>query len=305
VRKRAARIIDTTPHKLFRFFNGLFLLIVALTMLLPMLSVLKDSVDLGGQAEIKISLIPRELTGVYYRMVFANTSVFRPFINSIAITAVGTLLGVFINAMAAYTMSRRELRGSRFFVYSLVVIPLVFGGGGIIADYLWLKTIKLLNTYFVMVLPFLAVGIYMILLRTFYLAIPFSLTESAQLDGAGEFAIFGRIVAPLSKAAYAAIALFTGVGFWNNWLYPLLFVHDPQKYTFPVKLRAMLFLGQDSERQMVEFAMQMGIDVEQTLILFEGLSSAIIVVAALPVILIYPFLQKHFAAGVRIGAIKA
>ena len=146
--------------------------------------------------------------------------------------------------------------------------------------------------------------IHMIIIRTFYWSIPFSLTESAQLDGASEFTIFRRLIAPLSKAVYAAIALFTGVGFWNNWLYPLLFNNNPRLYTFPVKLRAMLFLGQDVERQMQEWALNMGVDIEEIYIVFEGLSSAIIIVALVPVILIYPYLQRHFSQGVRIGAIK-
>ena len=299
----AARI-DTTAHRVFQFFNGLMLTIVALTMLVPMLAVLKDSLDLGGQAEIRLTLIPKQLTLIYYEMVFNDQTVYRPILNSVFITIIGTSLSVFINAMAAYTMSRRDLKGNKFFVYYLVIIPMVFGGGGIIAEYIWFKWIGILNTYMVMVLPFLAVGFYMIIIRTFYWSIPFSLTESAQLDGASEFMVFRRIIAPLSKAAYSAIALFTGVGFWNNWLYPLLFVHDPSKYTFPVKLRSMLFLGQDSERQMIEWALNQGIDVEKTLIVFEGLSGAIIVVAVVPILLIYPYLQRHFAQGIQVGAIK-
>ena len=296
--------IDTTAHRIFRFFNALILLLIGLTMLVPMLAVLKDAVDYGGQPEIRISLIPQQLTGIYFKMLFDDSTVFRPFVNSIMITAIGTTLAVFVNSMAAYTMSRRELRGNKFFVYFLVVIPMIFGGGGIIADYIWFKALGILNTYMVMIVPLIATGFYMIIIRTFYWSIPFSLTESAQLDGASEFTVFRKIIAPLSKAVYSAIALFTGVGFWNNWLYPLLFVHDPKKYTFPVKLRSMLFLGQDQERQMIEWALNMGIDIEEVMIVFEGLSSAIIIVAIIPIILIYPYLQRHFAQGIRVGAIK-
>jgi putative aldouronate transport system permease protein len=296
--------IETTGQKVFKFFNAIILSLVALTMLIPMLAVLKDSIDLGGQAEVRLSLIPKEFTWIYYQMVFEDTTVIRPFVNSVFITLIGTTLALFVNSMAAYTMSRRDLKGNAFFVYFLVIIPMVFGGGGIIAEYIWFKWMGILNTYLVMILPFLAAGFYMIIIRTFYWSIPFSLTESAQLDGASEFTIFAKIIAPLSKAVYSAIALFTGVGFWNNWLYPLLFVHNPKLYTFPVKLRSMLFLGQDSERQMIEWALQHGVNIEEVLIVFEGLSSAIIIVAVVPIILIYPYLQRHFAQGVRIGAIK-
>jgi putative aldouronate transport system permease protein len=297
--------IRSTGERVFGFFNAVFLVLVALVMLVPMLAILKDSVDLGGQADVRISLIPKEFTTMYYAMVFRDPTVYRPFLNSVGVTVVGTVLGVFINSMAAYAMSRRELRGTKFFVYFLVVVPMVVGGGGIIAEYIYYRIIGIANTYFVLILPGLAAGFYMILIRQHYWSIPFSLTESAQLDGAGEFTIFRRVIAPLSNAIYAAIALYTGVGFWNSWYNALIFIHDPAKYTFPVKLRMMLFYPQDAERWMYEYAQQLGIDIQQVLVVFEGLSSAIIIVAVVPVILIYPYLQKHFAAGVRVGAIKA
>lgn len=297
--------IRSPGERIFAFFNGLVLFLVSLTMLVPMLAILKDSVDLGGQADLRISLIPKQFTFMYYQMIFRDQTVYRPFLNSIGVTVVGTALGLFVNAMAAYTMSRRELRGTKFFVYFLVVLPMVLGGGGIIAEYIYYRMIDLSNRYLVLILPSLAVGYYMILIRQYYFTIPFSLTESAQLDGAGEFTIFQKIIAPLSKAVYAAIALFTGVSFWNSWYNALIFVHDPAKYTFPVKLRMMLFYPQDAERWMYEWATALGIDITQVLVVFEGLSSAIIIVAVVPVLLIYPYLQRHFAAGVRVGAIKA
>jgi putative aldouronate transport system permease protein len=297
-------LMRSTGEKVFAFFNGLIMLILSLTMLIPLLSVLKDSLDLGGQADVTISFIPHEFTLIYYRMVFMDSGVFRPFLNSVMITAVGTSLSLVINAMGAYTLSRKELRGSKFFVYFLVVIPMVFGGGGVIANYIWFKAIGILNSYFVLFLPLLATGFWMIIIRQFYLTIPFSLTESAWLDGAPEFVIYRKIIAPLSKSVFAAMALFIGVQFWNQWLQAIYYVHNPKYYTFPVKLRGMLFYGQDIEIQMQELAMSLGIDPEEVLIAFEGLSGAMIVVAILPVLIAYPYLQKHFASGVRVGAIK-
>ena len=181
---------------------------------------------------------------------------------------------------------------------------MVFGGGGIIANYIVFKAVGLLNTYWVIFLPTVAAGFWMIIIRQFYWSIPFSLTESAWLDGAGEFTIFAKIISPMSKAVYAAMSLFMGVHFWNSWINTILYVHDAKKYTFPVKLRSMLFFGQDVELQMKQYAMAMGIDPEEVLIAFEGLSAAVIVVAVVPVLIAYPYLQKHFASGVRIGSVK-
>lgn len=297
-------LMRSTGEKFFAFFNGLFMLVLSLTMLIPLLAVLKDSLDLGGQATVALSFIPDEFTLMYYRMVFMDEGVYRPFLNSIFITATGTSIALFLNAMGAYTLSRKELRGSKFFVYFLVVIPMVFGGGGIIANYIWFKAIGLLNTYFVLFVPLLAMGFWMIIIRQFYLTIPFSLTESAWLDGAGEFTIYRKIIAPLSKSVFAAMALFTGVGFWNQWLQAIYYVHNPKLYPFPVKLRGMLFYGQDVEMQMRELALAMGVDPEGILVAFEGLSGAMIVVSIIPILIAYPYLQKHFASGVRLGAIK-
>ncbi len=297
-------VARSTGEKLFAAFNALFLLFVALTMLIPMLSVLKDSLDKGGHADITINLIPNEFTFMYYRMVFMDTGVYRPFLNSILVTVLGTGIALFINALGAYTLSRRELPGNKFLVYFLVVIPMVFVGGGIIANYILFKAVGLLNTYWVIFLPTTVMGFWMIIIRTFYWNIPFSLTESAWLDGASEFTIFAKIISPMAKAVYAAMTLFAGVHYWNAWREAVLYVHDASKYTFPVKLRGMLFLGQDIEKQMKLLAEAMGVDPEEVLIAFEGLAGAIIIVAMIPILLIYPYLQKYFAQGVRIGAIK-
>lgn len=297
-------VAKTTGEKIFSAANALFLTLVSLSMLIPLLAVFKDSVDLGGQGDITLSLIPKEFTLIYYRMVFMDSGIYRPFLNSIYVTAMGTTLGLILNSMGAYTMSRKDVRGSRFFVYFLVIIPMVFGGGGIIANYIVFKAVGLLNTYWVIFLPTVAAGFWMIIIRQFYWSIPFSLTESAWLDGAGEFTIFRKIISPMSKAVYAAMSLFMGVSFWNSWINTILYVHDAKKYTFPVKLRGMLFYGQDVEEQMKMYAMSMGIDPEKVMIAFEGLSAAVIVVSVVPILIAYPYLQKHFASGVRIGSVK-
>lgn len=296
--------IRTRGEAVFGVFNVLFMLFVSVLMLIPFLSVLKDSLDLGGQADVSISFIPKEVTLLYYRMVFSDQGVYRPFVNSVGVTVIGTTLALVVNSMAAYTMSKRNLRGNKFFIYFLVIIPILFHGGGVIANYVWYKALGILNTYMVLVLPLLVQGFWIVIIRQYYWTIPESLPESAQMDGAGEFTVFRNIIAPMSKAIFAAYALFKGVGFWNNWIQCLLYVHDPKKYVFPVKLRGMFFWGQEAERFLRDFAELLGVDPMETLLSLEGLASAIIIVAVIPVLIIYPYLQKYFAAGVRVGAIK-
>jgi putative aldouronate transport system permease protein len=296
--------IISRGERVFGAFNALFMILLSCMMLIPFLAVLKDSVDLGGQGDISIALIPKEFTLMYYQMVFNDSGVYRPFLNSVGVTVVGTTLALVVNSMAAYTMSKRNLRGGRFFVYFLVVIPIIFHGGGIIANYVWFKFLGILNTYMVLILPLLVQGFWIVIIRQYYWTIPDSITESAEIDGAGEFRIFLRIIAPMSKAVFAAYTLFKGVAFWNDWLWCLLYVHDPDKYVFPVKLRGMFFWGQEAERFLRDFAELLGVDPMETLITMEGLSSAIIIVAVIPVLIVYPYLQRYFATGVRVGALK-
>lgn len=294
----------TLGEKVFNVFNILFFLLVAVVMILPMATVVKRSLDLGGHGDLYLTLIPQEFSIAFYQMVFSNQGIYRPFLNSIFVTFVGTVLAILVNSMGAYTLTQKWLRGSRFFVYFLVIVPMVFGGGGLVIEFLYYKTLGLYNRMAVLILPSLASGWTMILMREYFLTIPVSLPESARLDGAGEFLLYRQVIMPMSKSMTAAMSLFTGVGFWNSWMNALIYLNDAWKYTFPVKLRSMLFYGQNSEIEMEAMARSMGLEIQEMIFAMEGLSSAMIVVATLPVLIAYPYLQKHFAAGVRLGAIK-
>jgi ABC-type glycerol-3-phosphate transport system permease component len=290
-------------EKIFNFFNIIFFLFLAVIMMVPMLYVLKQSLDLEGHTNRKLTLWPEVFTYAYYRMIVTKQGIYRPFLNSIIITAIGTSMVVTLNAMGAYTMSKRWLRGSKFFVYFLVVIPMVFSGG-IIANFLLRKYIGLIDTMWVLILPLAANGWYMILMRNFFWTIPISLVESAQIDGASEYYVFRKIILPLSKAVLAAIGLFAGVTFWNTFRDAIFYINDPMKITFPVKLRSMLFLDQGNEALFESTMLAMDLDVFAIMLINEGLRAAMIIVAVIPVLLVYPFLQRYFTKGLLIGSIK-
>ncbi len=275
-------------------------------MAVPMLTVLKDSFDNFPVDVIGISLIPREPTLIYYQLAFTDVGVYRPLLNTIYITVIGTMIALSVNAMGAYTLRRKKrVKGTQLIVYIFIIAPMVLGGGGIIASYIWFRLVGFLDSLILaVVLPVTANGFQMIVIRQFYWTVPESLIESAEMDGAREFLIFRKIVAPMSKAVYAAMGLFTGVGLWNQWRNVLFFVNDPKKYTFPLKLRSLFFYQQDPEEQMKKIAEAMGVDISEVLLQFEGLRSAMIMIGIIPVLLIYPYLQRHFAKGVRLGAIK-
>jgi putative aldouronate transport system permease protein len=210
---------------------------------------------------------------------------------------------MFINALGAYTLSKRELPGNRFFIYFLVIIPMLFGGG-IVPTYLLIRALGLIDTLPVLFVPSAANAWRMILIRNYYWSIPKSLPESARIDGAQEFTVFFKIILPLSKPVLAAIALFTGVSYWNTFMAAVIYIRDARKYTFPVKLRELIILGGDSEKNFEEMLMQLGLDPEEYFLSIEGLSAAMMIVSMIPIILIYPYLQKYFAKGIMVGSIK-
>jgi putative aldouronate transport system permease protein len=293
----------TRGEKIFNVFNITGLLIFTIMLLVPVIYVIKVSLETGGFGDLSLSLIPAEPSLLFYRMILQDSSIWRPFLNSVFITVVGTSLSLLVNSMGAYTLSKRELKGVQFFVYYLVVIPMLFSGG-LIPSYLLIRELGLINKIAVLIIPSIASGWNMILIRNYYWSIPSSLIDSARIDGAQELTVFFKIMLPLAKPVLSAIGLFTGVGFWNTFFSAVIYINDPSKYTFTVKLREMIVVQQDMQKQFEQMAMQSGEDLLLANLTQQGLSSAIIVISLIPVLVVYPFLQKYFAAGLMVGSIK-
>lgn len=293
----------TLGEKIFNVCNLLFFLLFSITLLIPVLYILRQSVDVGI-VKGGVSLWPSEASSAYYRMVLLDKGVYGPLLNSIYITVVGTVLGVAVNAAAAYPMSRRDYKPRTFLAYYMVIIPMLFSGG-IVPSFLLMRGLGLLNTLAVCILPALASGWNIVLIRNYYQSIPESLIEAAKIDGAGEFFIFGHIILPLSKPVLAAIALFTGVGFWNTFTSSIMYNSDPTKYTFAVKLREMIVVQEDMSRQFEALMQQMSMSASNGQVLNnDGLAAAMMIISIIPIILVYPFLQKHFASGLMVGSVK-
>lgn len=290
-------------EKVFNVFNLIGFFLFTCLMLIPILFVIKTSLDVSPVGELQLSLFPKDFSWLFYRLVINDESVWRPFMNSIIVTVLGTSFSMVINAIGAYTLSKRELPGSRFFIYFLIIIPMLFGGG-IVPTYLLIRALGLIDTLPVLFVPNMVSGWNMILIRNYYWSIPQSLGESARIDGAQEFTVFFRIILPLSKPVLSAIALFTGVGYWNTFMAAVLYIRDSRKYTFPVKLRELIILGGDSAKIFEEMMMQLGLDPAEHFLTIEGLSSAMMIVSMVPIVLIYPYLQKYFAKGLMVGSIK-
>ncbi len=290
-------------EKIFNVANIVFFIIFSIILLIPVIYILRQSMDVGI-ATSKISLIPSEISAAYYLMVLKDKGVYGPLLNTIYITIVGTVLSVTINAVAAYPMSRSDYKPNKFLIYYLVIIPMLFSGG-IVPSYLLNRSLGLLNTLTVCFLPALASGWNIVLIKNFYKGIPASLIEAAKIDGAGEFYVFANIILPLSKPVLAAISLFTGVGFWNAFMSSLMYNSDPKKYTFALKLREMIVVREDMSKQFESMMSSLSMSAAngQTLNT-DGLAAAMMIIAIVPILVVYPFLQKHFAAGLIAGSIK-
>jgi len=265
-----------------------------------MLYVIKKSLDVGSQSDTVLSIIPKQFSTIYYRMILGNKGIYRPFLNSTFITIVGTVLSVFLEAIGAYALSKRNLPGNKIFTYMLIV-PMMFSGG-LIPLYLVVKYLGMMDSYAALIFPTCVSGWNIILIRNYYFSLPESLLEAAKIDGAAEHTIFFKIVLPLSKPIIATIALFTGVAYWNTFFNAVIFINSPSKFTFPVKLYEMILV----QAQMIEKFDSIGgnIDAVRQNLNTEGVAAAMIIASLIPIILIYPFLQKHFVKGIMVGSIK-
>ncbi len=290
----------TRSERIFGGVNVALLAVFGLVMLVPLLVVLRQSLDVGAPTARSVQLIPSQLSLFYYRLVFSDQGIYRPFLNSAYITAVGTFVSVLFEAMGAYALSKRSLPGNRFFL-TMILGTMLFSGG-LMPLYIVVKTLGLINRLNTLILVTLCSGWNMILMRNYYWSLPESLAESARLDGADELAIFWRVVVPLSLPVIAAIALFTGVNYWNTFFYAVIFNNNPRAYTFPVKLNEVISVQQDMSNRFEQMAGASTILMQN--LNAQGVSSAIIIVSMIPIIVVYPRLQRHFAKGILVGSLK-
>jgi putative aldouronate transport system permease protein len=289
-------------ERIFARINAAFLVLFGLAILFPMVYVLKTSLDKAAAGDLSLSIIPREFSLFYYRMVLTDASIFRPFLNSIVLTAIGTVVSLGLETMGAYPLSKRELPGNRLVIY-LLVLTMMFSGG-LIPFYILVRSLKMIDRFpWVLIFPFCISAWNLILIRNYYVSIPTSLIESARIDGASEFHTFTAVVLPLSLPVVAAIGLFTGVNYWNTFFNAIIFINSPAKYPFAVKLREMLALPitmLDGSQRTLADALEMNKGINT-----EGLYSAIIIISLVPIVVAYPWLQKHFVKGIMVGSIKA
>lgn len=282
----------------FNIFNYVFLSIVALLVIYPLVFVVSASFS---NPEYVISgemwLWPKEFTLDAYEKVFKNQDIINGFVNTLKYTVFGTILNVIMTILAAYPLSRRDLKG-RGFIMAFIVFTIFFSGG-LIPTYLLIRDLGMLNTFWVMVIPNAVAVWNIIIMRTFFQALPHELEESAMIDGCGNFKILWSIVLPLSFPVIAVMVLFYSVGHWNSYFQALIYLQDQEKFPLQLILRQILIQGQTDD--MVETTSESFLAQQLSV---EGLKYAVLIVANLPMLMLYPFLQRYFVKGVMIGSLK-
>lgn len=290
------KIKSSTGDRIVQAFIYVLVGLVGLATLLPFLYVIAGSFATEKELTQKaFFIIPSEISFNAYHYIARTGEVFRGLRNSILLTAVGTLTNMFFTTTFAYPLSRKDLKG-RNLILNLVIVTMLFSGG-MIPTFLLVKGLKLYNSYWALILLGAISPFNMIIVKNFFQEIPKELEEAARIDGSTDLGIFAKIVLPLSKPVLASISLFYAVGHWNDYFNAMIYLQDPKKETVQIVLRRIVLLAAGIQTDLMDFDV-MGAPPDK------AVKMAATVVATVPILLIYPFVQKYFTKGVMVGAVK-
>ncbi|PAD81656.1 sugar ABC transporter permease [Niallia circulans] len=289
---------ESVRDKVLVVVNYTLLAIIACLMIYPLIYVLSASFSNPARTVLgDIWLFPKELTVDLYVKVFQNEKILIGYRNTIIYTVFGTFINLLFSVMIAYPLSRKDFYGRNMITVFIMIT--MFFSGGMIPTYLLVKDLGMLDTIWAIVLPG-AVSVYnVIIMRTFFQSIPNELHEAASIDGCGNISFLLKIVMPLSMPIIAVMTLFYGVGHWNAYFDSLIYLNDESKFPLQLYLRQMLI-----QEDMSGMSSASDNAISEHLMQIEGLKYAVVIVASLPMLVLYPFLQKYFVKGVMIGSIK-
>lgn len=279
----------------------LVLLLFAALCIIPFITVV--SISLSNEAEIArngYSILPRGFSLKAYEYILKSPmTILKSYGVTIAVCIVGTLLSLLVMSLCAYPLSRRDFK-FRNQISFYVFFTMLFNGG-LVPTYIWVsKYMGMGNTFWALVLPVVVSPWYLLLLRTFFQSIPYEIIESATIDGATELQIYANLIVPLSKPALATVALFSVLGFWNDWFRGLLYIEDPDLVT----LQYMLYRMMRNIQELQNSIMSGLVDLNVTNLPNETARMAMCVLAAGPMIFVFPFFQKYFVKGLTVGSVK-
>lgn len=286
---------DEEPGPAMKAGKGTILVLICLAVLGPLYTIVLTS--LSPQSAITAAgglvIFPDGLTLDAYQKVLSGGVVTRAVLVSVGVTAVGTLISVGVSILAAYGLSRPGSFGHRPILFLL--LGTMFFGAGMIPTYLLVDSLRLIDTYWALILPTAVNAFNIIIMRGFFQGIDPGILESARIDGASDWRILFQMVLPMSKAVVAVVSLFYAVGYWNAFFNAILYINTPEKLPLQVVLRSFVLQGVSVPGQ---------VDVGSGQVATLAVQMAVMVIALVPVLLVYPLVQKHFTTGVMIGAVK-
>lgn len=283
--------------EVFDIINIIILTLVSAVILLPIMTIISQSL-MSNQDIMKYgyTLLPKNISWESYKYLLLKNSAMRHgFLVSVGITVVGTFSSLLVTSMYAYGISKKDLPFRGFFTVC-VLITMIFSGG-LIPRYIVVTSLGLKNNYLSLIIPVLMVAWNTLILRNFFQAIPGELFEAARIDGADEMTLFFKVALPLSKSAIATIGLFYAVKYWNAWFDASIFLSDKSKWPMQLLLKEIM--------NSLQIAASSGaVDSIAATLPTESIKAAAIVITALPIVLVYPFIQKYFVRGVMVGSVK-
>lgn len=280
--------------KIFDVVNYIILAFVGFIMLYPMWYVLVVSMSSAKYISLgEVTFFPKGITFEAYKRVFDSKNIWVGYRNTILYTVVGTAINLAMTALCAYPLSRKDFYGRK--TMTVLITITMFISGGLIPLYLIINKIHLMNTMWAVILPSAISTYNMIIMRTSFQSIPDALVESAYLDGANDVVIFWKIILPLSKAIIATMVLFYSVSHWNSYFPAMLYLNSKSMYPVQVIMRDII-IGSDMSEAGDTSALSMVSTINYRY--------AVIIISLIPILLVYPFIQKYFTKGVMVGAVK-
>ncbi|WP_211184555.1 carbohydrate ABC transporter permease [Paenibacillus lemnae] len=295
--KTQRNLIKKSPgSRAFDIINVILMLLLVFMTFYPIYYVLVVSLSEGNAVmRGEVSFWPIGFNLSTYALIFEDPSILQSYGNTILYTVVGTAINVICTAFCAYPLSKKEFYGRGFF--TLLIVITMFFSGGLIPSYLLVQHLNMLNTIWALVIPG-AISVWnMIVMRTFFQGIPQELYESAYIDGSSEFMSFLKITLPLSKPILATMSMFYAVGHWNSFFSAMIYLDEKSKYPLQIILRNMVVMGEMSNQTQELGGVYAAVTAT-------NIKYAVIIIAVLPIIMVYPFIQKYFVKGMMIGSLK-
>ncbi|ANY74744.1 carbohydrate ABC transporter permease [Paenibacillus ihbetae] len=281
----------------------IFLALLAFVTFYPFWNGLVISLNSGSDTALGgVTFWPRDFTLENYEIVFQDKRLLNGFGISVARTVVGTISSILVTSIFAYGMTKRELIGRKY--YMVMCIITMYFGGGLIPTFMLVRSLGLMDSFWVFIIPSLVSVWNMIIFRTFFQGLPNGLEESAKIDGAGNWGIYFRIILPLSGPVIATLSLFTAVAHWNEWFLPSIYITKEELLPIQTILRQILNSNIMSEQMSQLDSSSAAALSRMQSVTTKSLSMATMIVATLPIIMVYPFVQKHFVKGVLVGSLK-